>query len=308
MAYTYPAPPATVTQGGTAVETHQFLRTPTLISRRLQTLLAQKYIADFLLPARFQAVGGAILYETGESIFPDDDPEAIAPLGDYPKTVMSAGELAAAKTVKWGRDTEVSDESIARMQMNPVERALTKLANGNVRYVDSVALGVIASKLTQTYTGSGWTSAEAIIDDVLGAKAKVEEDNVGEGFDLSVVVLKPTQYAKVMAKLIVDGLLPREAANPLNSGQFPNYLGLTWTTTTHSPVSDPLLVDNMQLGGMADEDLQSPGYTRSRGGVGVEVKSIRDDDIDGWKLRARRVTVPVVLEGRAGVRITGTGV
>ncbi|RZU61746.1 hypothetical protein [Zhihengliuella halotolerans] len=315
MSYTYPAPPATVTQDGQAVEIHQFLKSPTLIARRLRDLTAQKFIADYLLSGRFKAQGGSILYENGESLFAADDPEAVAPGADYPTTVMTSGELQAAKTVKWGRDSIVTDEAISRLLMNPVERGLLKLANTTIRHVDSVALGVIASKVTQTFdctnAGDGntgaWTSAEAVIAGTLAAKAKVEEENVGEGYDLNVVVLKPTQYALVMSKLLADGVLPRESSNPINSGEFPNYLGLTWTTTAHTPVTNPLLVDNTQLGGMADEDIKSPGYSRI-GGVGLETKSIRDEDNDRWKIRARRVTVPVVTEPNAAIEIVNTGI
>ena len=58
---------------------------------------------------------------------------------------------------------------------------------------------------------------------------------------------------------------------------------------------------------MADEKISSPGYTSSAG-IGVETKAIRKDEFDRYDVRARRVTVPVVLEPNAGLRITGTGV
>jgi hypothetical protein len=38
------------------------------------------------------------------------------------------------------------------------------------------------------------------------------------------------------------------------------------------------------------------------------VKSIRDDDNDQWKLRCRRVTVPIVLEPASAWKLTGMGV
>lgn len=53
---------------------------------------------------------------------------------------------------------------------------------------------------------------------------------------------------------------------------------------------------------MADEDLGGPGYTKIDG-IGVETKSIRDDENDKYRLRARRVTVPVVLEPAAARKI-----
>ena len=307
--YTYPAPPVTVTQGGTATEVHHFMKTPALIARRLRTLVDYKFISDYLLAGRYVAQGGAILYETGEEIFAADNPEAIAPGGEYPRTQMTAGELASAKTVKWGRDTPVTDEAITRLLMNPVERALQKQANTMIRHVDSIALGVIGSKVTQTFdtasTGS-WGTAKGVIHGILGSKAKVEEDREEDGFNLNVVVLKPTQYAAVMAEFISSGLMPREAANPLTGGTFPNILGVTWTTSNHLPFADPMLIDNARLGGMADEKIASPGYTQTGNGVGVEVKAIRDEDSDSYRVRARRVTVPVVLEPNAAVRLIGT--
>ena len=313
MGYTYPAPPATVGSDLTTIEIHHLLKTPTLIRKRMQDILAQKFIADYLLAGRFQAVGGSILYETGEEIFPADTAESVAPGGEYPRTVLTSGELAAAKTTKWGLDTPVTDEAISRFGMDPVNRALRKLANGNIRDVDGAALGVIASKVTQTVTVTAstgdvptgvWTASDdVIIEGILGVKAYLEEQNAGYSFDYNTVVLKPTQFAKVAGKLIVGGLLPRESQNAILSGVLQDYLGLTWVTSTNVTGTNPILVDRDQLGGMADEDLGG-GYT---GLDGVQVKSIREDKTDGYLLRARRVTVPVVLEPKAGAVISGTG-
>lgn len=313
MSYTYPAPPATVGSDLTTIEIHHLLKTPTLLRKRMQDILAQKFIADYLLAGRFKAVGGSILYETGEEIFPADTAEDIAPGGEYPRTVLTSGELAAAKTTKWGLDTPVTDEAIARFGMDPVNRALRKLANGNIRDVDGSALGVIASKVTQTVTVTSstgmvptgvWTASDdVIIEGILGVKAYLEEQNAGYSFDYNTVVLKPTQFAKVAGKLIAGGLLPKESQNAVLSGVLQDYLGLTWVTSTNVSGSNPVLVDRDQLGGMADEDLGG-GYT---GLDGVQVKSMREDKTDSYLLRARRVTVPVVLEPKAGAVISGTG-
>ncbi|MBB1511979.1 hypothetical protein H5399_05090 [Tessaracoccus sp. MC1627] len=314
MSFTYPPSAPVIGADMTTVEIHHLLKTPTLLRRRLLDILTQKFIADFLLAGRFQAVGGAILYETGEEIMPADSAEAVAPGGEYPRTVLTSGELAAAKTVKWGLDTPVTDEAISRLGFTPVEKALRKLANGNIRDVDAVALAVIASKITQTIsvttTGThnvntgAWSTDDAIIEGVLAVKAKAEELNGSQVFDYNTVVLKPTQFAKVAGKLITGGLVPREQQNAILTGVIPDYLGLTWATSAHVPFTDPMLVDREQLGGMADEALASPGYT---GLDGVQVKSIRDELKDSYDLRARRVTVPVVLEPLAGVIIDDTG-
>lgn len=306
MAYSYPGTPVKVGSDLTTTEIHHLMKTPSLLRKRLATILDHKFIADYLLAGRFTAEGGAILYETGEEIFPADSPEAIAPGGEYPKTVMTTGELASAKTRKTGLASDVTDEAISRLLINPVDRGLRKIANGMIRDIDGTALGVIASKVAQTFAASAqWTSGEAIVDTVLSAKAKAEEDHIEESFDYSVVALKPTQFAKVAASLIKSDLVPRESGNFVLSGVIPDYLGLTWVTSQHVPFSDPILVDRDQLGGMADEKITSPGYV---GYDGLEVKSIRKDERDMYTVQARRITVPVVLEPNAGIRITGTGV
>jgi hypothetical protein len=307
--YTYPVarPEGTLT----TAQIHALLARPQVIAKRIQTLVQQKFLADYLLTGRFTAAGGGIFYETGEEIFPADAPRAISPGGEYPLTVLTRGELAAAKTVKWGLDTEIYDEAIARMGQNPVDRALAKLANGVVRHVDQVAWGVIASKVTSTYASAAWSSVANIVTALLTAQA--QRAAVDPGINLDTVVLTGTRYATVMGSFVNAGVLPREQGNVIVSGNLPaNLLGFNWVTSPNITGSDVWLVDRDLLGGMADEDLGSPGYVAARadGAVGIEVKVPRltgDDDRDGYRPRARRVTVPVVLEPLAGVKITGTG-
>jgi hypothetical protein len=80
---------------------------------------------------------------------------------------------------------------------------------------------------------------------------------------------------------------------------------MRWLASPNIPTANTALVlDSQQLGGMADEDLGGPGYA-SAGGVGVQVKTMRKDDTDEWRIRCRRVTVPIVLEPGAAWKITG---
>ncbi|MEV5394492.1 hypothetical protein AB0K56_29615, partial [Nocardia farcinica] len=91
------------------------------------------------------------------------------------------------------------------------------------------------------------------------------------------------------------------------TGDFPQIAGLRFLPTPNLPVTGAAIVaDTTQLGGMADEKLGGPGYVSAGGSIpGVEVKTIRDDENDKYRLRSRRVTVPVVLEPRAAWKITG---
>ncbi len=304
MSYTYPVKHPTGTL--TTEQLHLFLSNKGLIARRIADITKMRFIADYLLQARLDATGGGIFYETGEPVFASEDPEAISPLGEYPLVVLDDGTIVSAKTDKWGLDTMVSDEKIARQGRTYVDRGILRVANSIVRFVDSVSMAVIASRVSSTFNSlAEWDTAGAAVEAILTIQA--ERADLGLGIELDTVVLRPAQYAKVIGMLIDDKALPRESGATAIQGNIPvDALGLTWATTPHFQGTNPLLLDRDNLGGMADEKLGGPGYA-SAGGFGVETKAIRDDDAEGYKLRGRRVTVPVVLEPLAGVQLTGTG-
>lgn len=308
MPYTYPAPAPTIS--GDNVTISRFLNNPTFVARRLRTLLEQRYIADALLTGRFNIEGGAIQYETGESIFPTDNPRAVAPGAEYPLTVLGTGTASLAKSKKWGQDTKVTDEAIKRQGFSPVQRGLTKLANGNVKLIDGIALSAISSAVTQsTAAAAAWSTATAaqIFKDVALAKANVIALN--QGFEPDTVVVSDLAWANALSAFVAAGYLAREGnENPAITGNFQTINGMRWLVTPNLPTAATALVlDSTALGGMADEEIGGPGYVRVNG-VGVEAKSIRDEDNDQWKLRVRRATVPVILEPASAWKLTGLGV
>lgn len=307
MSYTYPPAPATLS--GDDLTISRFLQSPTLVARRLRTLAEQRFVADVLLSGRFDAAGGSVVYETSESIFSDDDPEAVAPGSAYPETGLSTGAASIANTVKWGQDALVTDEAIARRRMQPVNRALTKLVNQIVQFVDTTALSAISSAITQTTAASaawsaGATTARSMLDDLMQAKATILANN--EGYMPNVAVMEDDTWAYAIAAMGAAGFFSRESdsANPLVTGEFPTVGGLVLLPSPNIPTADTVIVaDSEALGGMADENLGGPGYTGAA--AGVQAKSIREDKHDRWRLRARRVTVPVVTDPAAGFIITG---
>jgi hypothetical protein len=304
MPFTYPAPPPSVSGDYNTI--HRLLQSPPLIARRLRTMAEQRFIADALLTGRFTAVGGAISYEQGgESLYTDRSPEIIRPGTEYPQAGLPLGPTQTAAVDKWGQDVPVWDEAIRRLNRNPVDRAFVKLVNQMVKTVDGLALAVIASQVTQTApAAASWATATAkqIFLDV--AKAKQVIIDLNEGYDPDTVVVPTLAWTYAMATFADAGYLPREDRNaPLFTGEFPVIDGMRWLATPNIPVANAgLVVDSTQLGGMADENLGGPGYAGSA--AGVETKSIRDDKKDGYLLRARRVTVPVVLEPNAAHKIT----
>lgn len=305
MGYTYPVrhPEGKLTKE----QLHALLNNKQAIAKRIADLTKMRFIADYLLPQRLDGSGGGVFYETGEEAFAPDDPEAISPLGEFPLVVLDDGEVASARTVKWGLDTKLSDEKLARQGIGYLNKGLLRVSNTVIRHVDRVAMAVIASKVTSTFATGGWDTAGKAVASIL--KIQAERGDLGTGLELATVALRPDQYANVIGMLIDDKALPREQGETAIAGNLPvNALGLTWATSPHYTAANPMLLDPENLGGMADEEIGSPGYSKPAGGVGVESKVIRDEDAEGYKVRGRRVTVPVVLDPLAGVQLTGTGI
>ncbi len=304
-AYTYPAPAPTVS--GDYLTIHRLLQSPDLIARRLRTIAQQRFIADALLTGRYPAIGGAVQYEIpGESIYTDRVPQQVGANGEYPMSGLGIGPTLVASTVKWGQDVPVTDEAIKRLNRNPVDRAFLKMVNQMVKLVDGISLAAITSAVTQTTAAAAaWSTATAIqiFKDVALAKANIIALN--QGYYPDTVVLSDFSWTYAMAAFISGGYLPRESAETAAlTGDFPMIDGMRWLTTPNVPTAGNVLVlDSTVLGGMADEQLGGPGYAGSA--AGIEVKTMRDDEHDAWRLRARRVTVPIVIETGAAWKITG---
>ena len=310
MAVLYP--PVQPTLSGDVLTISRFLNNPTLVARRLRTLAEQRFISDVLLSGRINTTSGSVLYETGESIFSDRAPSSVAPGSEYPLTSISTSAASLAKTVKWGNDALVTDEAIARQLFNPVDKALVKLINQTVKTIDGVAMSAINSAVTQptaaiaSWAGTG--STPQIVRDVARAKASIVKLN--QGYDPDYLVVDDATYANLISDTSVAAFLRRENQdNPVYTGVFPIIDGLTVLpapsiTSAGTTSAYALVVDSKALGSMVDENLGGPGYVNS-GGVGIQAKTIREDESDTWRIRARRVTVPIVQEPAAAWKITG---
>lgn len=304
--YTYPTLHAEGTL--TADQARLLLGSNGLIARRLADITQMRFIADYLLQDRLDASAGGVFYETGEEAFAPGNSEIVEPAASYPKIILPEGAIAAARAVKRGLSTDVTDEKLAERGGAVATRALLKLANTVIRDVDTVAMAVIASVASSTFAspGGAWDSAGDVVRALMAIRTT--RGDLGLGIDLNTVVLNGDDFATLVGMFINDGALPREAAgNPAITGQIPlDLYGFNWVTSPYYTGSNPLLVDREQLGGMADQNLNSPDWARY-GESGVEGQTERKTGNDKWTVRARRVTVPVVLEPLAGVQITSTG-
>lgn len=292
MPVTYPtAPPSVTTEGVLTIS--RFLNSPTLVERALRALTLDRFIADSLLTGRTTPSGGAVQFEETESIYPDQPVESVAAGQEFPLTTLGTGPSKIVAVRKWGIDSLVTDEAIRRLLRNPVDRALTKLGNGVIRQVDVTALAAIAASPVQTLAAAAvWSATAKILDEILTARAMIAEQN--EGYEPDTLVIDDMVYVKLMANTAIREAMARETtASPVYTGVLGQLGGLTVMVTPNLPTStSAFVVDRKVLGGMADE-------------VPLTSTSIRQEETERWRLRAKRVTVPFVMEPKAVVEVTG---
>lgn len=306
---TYPVQPSVLTGNATLAQVQAFLKSPTQLARRFSEIIsAQNFVSHLVLRGRYQITGGAIAFTPDEAIKAADKPQSITPGGEYPLIALNADQAQMLAGQKKGLGTEITDEEVGRLLMDPVERAIALLANSTVDDFDSIAMALVASAITQTVTGGAWTGASAkanLVANVGAAKSTLIKQKKGYKADLILMTLD--QYDAITPTLVE--LLPREAGNPVLSGGWPNTLGLTWVANENLPAGwVPTVLDSANLGGIGHEVIPSPEYRLidAMGGSNVEVATFREKN-DSTRIQVRKADVPVVRNPGAGVEITGTG-
>src|SRR5436190_2320916 len=260
MPGTYPAAPPTIS--GDLVTISRFLQNPAALQRRLRNFRDLRFVSDQLLTGRYRSQGGAVLYEQSEPFVTDRAVEAVSAGSEYPYANLPTGTAALAAIQKWGQKVLLTDEEISRNQYggSAVDRGLRKVVNSVIKQVDGIAVSAITSAVTQTLdvTALPWTNAApTFLRDVLRAKAVVAKLNLGYMPD--TLALNDTQYAYLMSDDKFTNALRRETTdNPIYTGDVQRVAGLAIVVSP--AITDAIVADSTQLGGMADELDGAPGY------------------------------------------------
>lgn len=303
-------PPAPPTLAGDLLTIHRLLQSPTLLQRRLRTIAELRFVSDRILTGRYRSSGGAIAYEMSEPIVNARAIESVAPGAEYPRDSPADGTAALAAVSKWGQAVQLTDEKLKRSVYmgREVNRALTKTANTVISKVDKLTTSAMSSAVTNVSAATAaWNAASpALFRDVEVAAAKIVDLN--QGYNPNAVLMSTTKYAMLVTDPAIAALRRREVSdNPIYGGEI-DRLGkyeIIATAVANLPSDDVWVFDADQLGGMADETEVDPGYATMENRLQYKTKRI--EERDAWDIWARRITVPIVQEPGAGVRITGTG-
>jgi hypothetical protein len=280
-----------------------------MLSRALRTLMNLRFVSDQLLTHQYLTSGGAIAYEQSEPIVNTRAVTAVAAGSTYPFDTPATGAAALALVSKWGEASFMSDESVKRTVYKGeiIARTLQKAINTVVNKIEQISIAAISSAVTATSAASAtWSNSAALIfRDVEKAAATVVDLN--QGYAPDTILMSSTKYAYAISDQIIANMRRRESTdNPIYGGTLETIgnFKVVYTSVGNLPSDDVWVLDSTMLGGMADEVNTDPGYvTVDRN---IQVQTERQAGRDGWNMWARRLTVPIVVEPGAAVRITGT--
>jgi hypothetical protein len=302
-------PPAPPTLSGDLLTISRFLQSPTMLSRALRTIMNLRFVSDQLLTNQYRTSGGAISYEISEPILNTRAVTAVAPGSTYPFDTPVSGLAALAAVSKWGEASFLSDEKVKRSVYagNEIARTLQKAVNTVVNKVEAITIAAIGSAVTNTVpAGNAWSSASAtIFRNVEVAAASIIDQN--QGYNPDTILMSSSKYAYMISDNTVATLRAREdKTNPIYGGQMTNIGGfnVVFTSVGNLPSDDVWVLDSKLLGGMADEVNNDPGYTTIDKNIQVQTERIAGRD--GWNMWARRLTVPIIQEPAAAVKIINT--
>lgn len=288
-------PPAPPTVSGNLITVEQFLKTPTRVTRVLNDLTRQRFIAERIFSSG-PAAGGAVIYDqvTASELYTDRDVQAIEPGSEFP--IVSSGEAApkVAAVTKWGGAALFTYESVRRDDRDVLNRELTKLRNTIVRKVDTVAIAALDAAPINTDVGTDWsdgTNGNPILDLATGRSII---DDADLGYVADTMLINPAQMVDLIGRKDVRDALPREALtnNPIANGQLNGFMGFTWYVTNRVAAGTAYMLSSTMAGSLRDE---LPLYSRT----------IDQPERERWLVQAARVTVPIVTDPKAVLKITG---
>lgn len=297
-----PYPPAPPTIAGNNITVDAFLNSPARVSRTIEALTLNRFIADRIFAEGPRAGGGAVLYDqmlAAGDLFTARDVQAIEPGSEFP--ILNSGEtmpLVAAVT-KWGGSAVFTYEAVRRDRRDLLARELTRLRNTIIRKVDTVAIAALNAAPVNTMAASGdWgTNTTKPLNDVFTAVSTIDQADMG--YVATAAIINPAQALDLRTNETVTNRLPREnpgaggAPDLLAAADLNGLAGLNrWYITNRQPAGTVTILAERQAGGLSDE---LPLYSRT---VDEETK-------ERYRVMSARVTVPYVTDPKAVVKITG---
>lgn len=233
------------------------------VDKRIRDLIGHNFVADALftqtdvdaLAVKFMR--DADYDEKGRQAY-DEVPEVAE--GSTFKRIGLDEEERSAMIRKYGLEAVATYEMQKFGSQGQFERAYRKLALNVRKMVDTMAYNVATDKKAgiQTLTGTAWTTADAMISNLIDAKKSIRDF----GYVADTVVINPQVEANMLKqKDIRDAFRENNTDVALLRGYIGDFMGLSFIVDENFQEGQALMVQRKVIGDIADaEALRTTTY------------------------------------------------
>ena len=219
-------PLAIPTISGTTMTVDFMLKQPQRITRMIQDMTLQRFVADRIFSSGGGVVGGAVVYDSVEAndLYLERDVERVSPGAEFPIVTSARRVPGVAEVEKWGGKVWISDEARDRNDSLMFTNQLRQLGNTIVRKINARAIQVLEAMFTaysarvvvsRSQASGGWDavtpyggtpSAPGVwpAADFAYAAEISETDELGIRYDLWI--LNPGNYTDLLVLYGGDGI------------------------------------------------------------------------------------------------------
>jgi hypothetical protein len=291
------------------------LRQPQILLRRLTDLVNARFVADkvFMRGTPEMVQGGVVRFQRSESIYVDTprDIEEVATRSTWPRAGWTEAILTDI-VHQYGLEVPIADLTVRRSAYDVVDRAMVKLANNLVRFVDTKAMTLLttdANVQTLSATASWSGGSQNIIKDIAAARKLIADQD--QGYVLDTMIVNGREEQSYLNDATVRGALPRETnAGQLQTGQVAPLLGLRQILVTPRLTAGTVVFMESKMAGTIVDERPDPseGYASYDPGAGfapVYMKVYREESNSDRIVRAARWPAMWLAEPKSVVVMTG---
>lgn len=257
-------------QDGPRLSVSTMVKQPTIIPKRIISMLEQQFIVDALLRKLPPTQSGTYVYEESTPLFADGDAEIVEEFGEIPVVSGKVGARKVAFTVKRALGLKVSQEMINRNAVDRVNTQMTQIKNTMLRTWETVFLQAILNHpdVPTMASTAPWDNeaTSAIRFDLAEGQRRVGEaapaDSLDNyyGFEADTLVIGRKTRTDLITSTDFNEVYrnnPLAAQSPEYKGTLPGeFYGLTIMVSREMDRLAPdraLLLQRKVVGGIGDE-------------------------------------------------------
>jgi hypothetical protein len=286
------------------------VKQPTLIPKRIISMLQQQFIVDALLRKLPPTQSGVYVYEESTPLFANGEAEIVEEFGEIPVISGNVGNRKVAFTVRRGLGLKVSQQMIDRNNVDRVNTQMQQIKNTFTRTWETVFFNALLNHpdvVTVPITNPWTDPAATIRNDIASGMEQIEDaapDDLPDdffGFEANTLVIGKSTKTDLITSddfNVVYRNNPLAAESPEYKGTLPgDFYGLKIMVSRELDRLAPnkaLLLQSKIVGGIGDERAlrSTPMYEEKK-------------SAETWRSDTTRVSAVVIDQPGAAIWLDG---